>query len=112
MLLTSLLESSPVFSIHLKNEDSVYVAKVITHTTGELLLKNYQRYVRPDGAVESYKLIYNDKDIPLSDTLKELRIREGDLVKLELRECTNSSGFKRIKFDFTPDKPRSSMTIS
>ncbi|CAG8445901.1 11820_t:CDS:2 [Acaulospora morrowiae] len=88
-----------------------FYTNVTTHTTGELLLENYQRCIRRAGTVESYKLIYNDKDIQLSDTLKELGIKEGDLVKLELGKCINSNGFKRIKFDFTPDEPRSSMTI-
>ncbi|CAG8502421.1 2994_t:CDS:2 [Acaulospora morrowiae] len=125
MLLTSLLEYGPIFSIRLKNmEGSIYIANVNLHTTGELLLENYERCVGRDdtaesykhiyyykGPVVSYKIIYNDKDIQLSDTFKELGIKGGDLLKLTLGECTNSKVFQKIKFDFTPDKPRSLMTI-
>ncbi|CAG8441450.1 4279_t:CDS:2 [Acaulospora morrowiae] len=109
MLLTSLLESGPIFSIRLinKEEESMHVANVTTHTTGKILLLNYKRCIFQGD----YKLIYNDKDIQLSDTLKELGIKKGNIVYVAPRRRKNSNGSKRIEFDFTPDKPRSSMTI-
>ena len=75
MLLTNLLDPIPIFPIRLKyTTGSVYVANVTTHTTGEILLKNLQHCVGPLGN-ESCKLVYNDKDVQLADTLGGLGIK-------------------------------------
>ncbi|CAG8604870.1 13813_t:CDS:2 [Acaulospora morrowiae] len=113
MLLTSLLDSVSIFSIRLENKGlgSVLVANVTAHTTGELLLENYQKCIGCGSGIFSYVLVYNDKDIQLSDTFKELGIKEGDLIELLYNEGINSKRLYKRESNFTPDKPRSLMTI-
>ncbi|CAG8475944.1 583_t:CDS:2 [Diversispora eburnea] len=109
MLLTTLLDSVPIFPIRVKYlTGSVYVANVTTQTTGEILLKNLQNCVG-DYGFASCKLVYHDKDVQLADTLEG--IKEGDLVEAVASRCENSTELSQIKFVSTPTKPRSSMLI-
>ena len=66
--------SSSIFPIRLQYlTGSVYVANVTARTTGELLLDNFQKFV--GGDFETYKLVYNDKDVRFTDTLEGLGIK-------------------------------------
>ncbi|CAG8542841.1 1184_t:CDS:2, partial [Paraglomus occultum] len=80
----------PVFPIRIQFlTKSVYVANVNTHTTGELLLKNFQACV--GESYSHYKLTYDDKDIRFADTLEKLGIKEGDLLKTKYDRGENST---------------------
>ncbi|CAG8812369.1 28196_t:CDS:2, partial [Dentiscutata erythropus] len=101
----------PVFPIRLKYiTGSVYVANVTIHTTGEVLLKNFQNCVGQYG-YSSCKLSYHDKNIQLTDTIERLGIKEGDLVEAIDSECENSIEHSKLEFSFTPTNARSSMLI-
>jgi hypothetical protein len=72
MRLTTANDPIPIFPIRLQYlSGSVYVANVTAHTTGEVLLENFQACV---GSSESYKLTYYDEDIKFTDTLGKLGI--------------------------------------
>ena len=69
-----LTNSNSIFPIRLQYfTGSVYVANVTARTTGELLLDNFQKFV--GGDFETYKLVYNDKDVRFTDTLEGLGIK-------------------------------------
>ena len=75
-----LITVPPIFPIRLKYlSSSIYVANVTAHTTGELLLDNFQAYV--GDKYSSYKLMYNDKDIRFTDTLEKLGIKVNIFLK-------------------------------
>ncbi|CAG8685647.1 27597_t:CDS:2 [Gigaspora margarita] len=109
MLLTSLLDPIPIFPIRLQyTTGSIYVANMTIHTTGEVLLKNFQNCVGPYGP--SCKLSYHDKDMQLTDTIERLGIKEGDLVKAVDSNCKNSIKISsRLEISSTPTEARSSM---
>ena len=52
---------------------SIYVANVTAHTTGKLLLENLHACNGYDNGF--IKLVYNDEDIRLTDTVEELGIK-------------------------------------
>ncbi|CAG8613414.1 15172_t:CDS:2, partial [Dentiscutata erythropus] len=107
MLLTTLLDSVPIFPIRLQNTTgSIYVANVTKHTTGRSLLSNFLECVGP-LMIQSCKLLYHDKDIQLTDTLEELGIKEAvDSI------CKNSIQLSWSDFNSTPTEERSSMIIN
>ncbi|RIB13174.1 hypothetical protein C2G38_2041203 [Gigaspora rosea] len=110
MLLTSLLDPIPIFPIRLQyTTGSIYVANVTIHTTGEVLLKNFQNCVGPYGP--SCKLSYHGKDMQLTDTIERLGIKEGDLVEAVDSKCKNSIKLSRLEVSSTPTEARSSMLI-
>ncbi|CAG8809826.1 31114_t:CDS:2, partial [Gigaspora margarita] len=111
MLLTNLLDPIPVFPIRIQyTTGSIYVANVTIHTTGEVLLKNFQNCVGPYGP--SCKLSYHDKDMQLTDTIEGLGIKEGDLVEAVNSKCKNSIKISsRLEISSTPTEARSSMLI-
>ncbi|RIB13173.1 ubiquitin-related domain-containing protein [Gigaspora rosea] len=110
MLLTSLLDPIPIFPIRLQyTTGSIYVANVTIHTTGEVLLKNFQNCVGPCGP--SCKLSYHGKDMQLTDTIEGLGIKEGDLVEAVDSKCKNSIKLSRLEVSSTPTEARSSMLI-
>ena len=76
MLLTTLLDPIPIFPIRLKHyyTGSIYVANVTKYTTGEVLLRNFQNCAGKYMNLPC-KLVYDDEDIQLTDTIEELGIK-------------------------------------
>ncbi|CAI2166461.1 1520_t:CDS:2 [Funneliformis geosporum] len=78
-----LLVYPPIFPIRIKVlTNSIYKANVTAHTTGELLLESLQSYVKNKN--HKYFLTYNDKNIHSKEKLKELGVKEGDLIEARL----------------------------
>ena len=73
MHLTTVPDPPKIFPIRCRYDFSIYVANVTAHTTGKLLLENLYACIGHDSGF--IKLIYNDKDIRLTDTAGELGIK-------------------------------------
>ena len=79
MRLTTVPDPPKIFPIRCEynlfsyDHSSIYVANVTAHTTGKLLLENLHACNGYDNGF--IKLVYNDKDIRLTDTVGELEIK-------------------------------------